>query len=78
MTTLTIPRKITKGEELIVIPKKEYEEFSQWRKIVKIFIPTKAQKRDLKKAREEYRKGNYLTINELKRKLEIKDKRESL
>lgn len=27
MTTVTIPRKITRGEELIVIPRREYEKF---------------------------------------------------
>jgi len=73
MTTITIPKKITKGEELVIVPRKEYEEFSRWRKAIKIFTPTKNQKEDLKKARQDYKKGNYLTINELKQKLEIKD-----
>lgn len=27
MTTVTIPKKVTKGEELVVIPRKDYEEF---------------------------------------------------
>lgn len=27
MTTVTIPKKLTRGEELVVIPKKEYEKF---------------------------------------------------
>ena len=27
MTTITIPKKLTKGEELIIIPRKEYENF---------------------------------------------------
>jgi len=27
MSTVTIPKKITKGEELVVIPRKEYERF---------------------------------------------------
>lgn len=27
MATITIPKQITKGEELIIIPRKEYEEF---------------------------------------------------
>ena len=27
MTTITIPQKITKGEELVAIPRKEYERF---------------------------------------------------
>lgn len=27
MATITIPKKITKGEELVVIPRREYEKF---------------------------------------------------
>jgi len=27
MTTITIPKKLTKGEELVIIPRKEYEKF---------------------------------------------------
>jgi len=77
MATITIPRKITKGEELVVIPRKEYEEFSRWRKVMKplkkTFTPTKNQKKELKKARQDYKKGNYFTLNEFKQKLEIKD-----
>jgi len=73
MGKIIIPKKITKREELVVIPKKEYEAFFQWQKTVKLFTPTKAQKKDLKIAREEYKKGKYLTINELKKRLGIKD-----
>ncbi len=29
MTTVTISKKITKGEELVVIPREEYEKFKQ-------------------------------------------------
>lgn len=76
MATITIPKKITKGEELIIIPRREYEEFSRWQKLMKpfkkTFTPTKAQKKDIEKARQDYKKGNYFTINELKQKLAIK------
>lgn len=27
MTTITIPKNLTKGEELVILPRKEYEEF---------------------------------------------------
>lgn len=33
MTTVTIPKKVTKGEELVVIPRKDYEEFLRFRKL---------------------------------------------
>lgn len=32
---VTIPRKITRGEELVVIPRSLYEKFSQWEKELK-------------------------------------------
>jgi len=76
MAILTIPKKLIEDDDLVVIPRKEYEEFVKLRKIMKsfkIFTPTFAQKKDLKKAREDYKKGKYLTIDELKHKLEIKD-----
>ena len=73
---ITIPKEITKKGDLVLIPRKEYEEILEWREVIKsfkLFIPTAAQKKDLRKARQDYKKGRYLTINELKRKLEIKD-----
>ena len=75
MATITIPKKLIKNNDLIIIPRKEYEELVVWREVIKSFknfTPTFAQKRDLKKARGEYKKGKYLTINELKCKLGIK------
>ena len=74
MTTITIPQKL-KENDLIAIPRKEYEEFSNWREHIKSFktyIPTAAEKKMIKRAREDYKKGNYLTIGELKHKLGIK------
>ena len=76
MSPITIPKKITKGEELIIIPRKEYEEFSSWRKLrasFKTFKPTPTQKRELKKAREDFQQKRFITLNELKRKMEIKN-----
>lgn len=73
MPTLTIPKKITKGEELVIMPRKEYDEFSQWRKEVKYFNPTSAQVKALRQAEKEYKKGKYLSLDELKHKLGVKD-----
>lgn len=76
MTTITIPKELTKKGDLILIPRKEYEEFYQWKEVVKLFkkfTPTPAQKRDLKNAREDYKQKKIITLNELKRRLEIKN-----
>lgn len=76
MATITIPKELTKKSDLILIPRKEYEEFYQWKEVVKlfkIFIPTLPQKRDLKRAREDYKQKKIITLNDLKRRLEIKN-----
>ena len=36
MPTLTIPKTLTKHGDLVVIPRREYEEFSHWKKSVKV------------------------------------------
>jgi hypothetical protein len=72
MATITIPKKITKGEELVVIPRKDYEEFLRFRlKKDEELTLTSSQKRRLQKARVNLAKGKYLTIYELKSKLGI-------
>ena len=75
MTTITVPKELNQEKNLIAVPRKEYEEFSSWRKFIgsfKTFTPTSVEKRALKKAREDYKSEKYLTINELKRKLGVK------
>lgn len=78
MPTLTIPKEMMRKEdELVLVPRKEYEAFSQWRKTAeqplefKTFKPTKAQLKDLEDARTERRRGVYLTFDELKQKLGV-------
>ena len=51
MATITIPKNLIKNDDLVIIPRKEYEEFYQWKetaKSFKTFTPTAAQKKDLK------------------------------
>jgi hypothetical protein len=73
MDTITIPRDMVKRDDLVIIPRKEYEEFLEIRKAITVFQPTLSDKRELKGARQEMRKGNYLTIQQLKNELDIKD-----
>lgn len=76
MPILTIPKTLTEEGEFVVIPRKEYEEFSRWKETTKSFktyTPTEAEKRIFKKAREDYKKGKYMNFHELKQKLGIKN-----
>lgn len=69
---ITIPKKLAQKDDLVVLPRKEYERFLDWQENIRMFKPTPAQKRALKKAREDYKKGNFITIDELGRKLGFK------
>ncbi|MBI4086244.1 MAG: hypothetical protein HY433_03335 [Candidatus Liptonbacteria bacterium] len=75
MNTVTIPKRITQGEELVVIPRKEYEEYLQLRKIIPVVKMTSAQKRDLEQARKDYKQGKYMTLEQLEHELGIARKR---
>lgn len=70
MATVTISKKITKGEELVIIPRKEYERLiASISSVVPIYTPTHAEKKALVRARKNRARGNFLTLNELKQKL---------
>ena len=68
--SVTIPKTITKGQELVVIPRKVYEEFLHWQKTIKTFKSTSAQRRALGKARRDFARGKYVTLQELRHDLE--------
>jgi len=65
---ITIPKSLAQMGDLVLVPRKEYESFLQFKRI-KEYIPTRAEKASLKRARLNFKKGNYLTFNELKSKL---------
>lgn len=68
MNTITIPKKLANKDDLVVIPRKEYEDLLELKKI-REFTPTAAQKRALAQARKNRKAGNYFTIDELRKKL---------
>lgn len=70
--TVTIPHKLTHGKELIVIPREEYEALIELKKIYE-FQPTASQKKALVNARKNRKKGEVLSLSELKRRLGFTD-----
>lgn len=69
MIILTIPKKLAQKGELALVPRREYEEFLKFRAI-KTFRMTPTQKRVLAKARRDFAKGRYLTLEQLKREMD--------
>ncbi len=72
MNTITIPKKLAQRDDLIIVPRREYEALLALRKL-KEFTPTSAQKKALSKAEINFRQGKTLTYNELVRKLEFRN-----
>lgn len=66
--TVTIPKQLTSGKELVIIPLEEYEALMVLKKVYE-FQPTSLQKKALEKARENRKKGEVITLGELKQKL---------
>jgi len=67
---ITIPKSLAQMGDLMLVPRKEYESLLVLRKY-KEYTPTLAEKRALKRARLNREKGNYLTIDELRKKLDF-------
>ena len=76
MPTVTVLKKVKKNDQSVTIPRKEYKDFLDWQKKIKsakTFKPTAAEKRAIQKARENLAKGKYLTIDQLRHELGIKN-----
>ena len=72
MSTITIPKKITSRDDLVILPRKEYEELIEIQK-VKEFTPTPAQKKALKQAERNFDRKKTFSYNELVKKLGFTD-----
>lgn len=68
LSSVTIPKNLARNDDLVVIPRKEYEELIELR-AVKEFVPTTAQKKALIRAEVNLKKGKTLSYNELVKKL---------
>ncbi|MDP2638602.1 MAG: hypothetical protein Q8P06_00285 [Candidatus Azambacteria bacterium] len=68
MNTLTMLKKLAKKDDLIVIPRKEYE-FLKQRNILRKFSPTVSQKKALLLAEKNFKNKKTLSYNNLVSKL---------
>ncbi len=65
---MTIPKKLAAKDDLIVIPRKEYEALLS-RHPVETFIPTAAEKKALARAERNLRQRKTISYHELRRSL---------
>lgn len=69
-----IPKKLVQKDNLVIVPRKEYEGYLKYKKLgksVRTYKPTKAELRMIKRAKEDFKKSNYMTLEQLKEKLNL-------
>lgn len=66
--SVKIPKSLAQMGDLMLVSKKEYESFLDFKRI-KEFTPTPEERKALRKSRLNRKNGNYLTLNEFKNKL---------
>ena len=59
MTPITIPQKLAQKDDLVVIPRREYEEFLSVKKLLRTVKPTRAEKKAIARGRKETRSKHY-------------------
>ena len=72
MKVFTIPKSLSKEGDLVVIPRREYEQLLAFKKI-REFQPTARQIAALKKAERNLKKGNALSYDAVARALGLAD-----
>jgi len=68
MTTVTIPKEFSKVAQLIAVPPFVYEDYAAIQKKIrnaKTFMPTIADKKAIARARANFKKGNFVRLQDL-------------
>lgn len=66
MTIITIPKKLAQKDDLVVLPRKEYESLVRHQpRVIATARLTSADKRAIARSRKELARGEYVTIDEL-------------
>ena len=69
MTIVTIPKKLTNKNDLVLIPRLEYEEFLRLQKIFRLAQISNSERRVIVRGRKEIQKGHHISWRELKHDL---------
>ena len=79
MVTVTIPKRLAKEGNLVLVPRKEYEELLRLRlEMIPEVHLTALQKKKLRAARKRLAQSEFLSLDDLRRKLGIKDRSSGL
>lgn len=66
MTTITVLKDFSTKDNLVAIPRQEYEDFLMLKKVLAITGPTKSDLLALKRGRQEIKYGQYIEWAQVK------------
>jgi len=69
MPVITIPKKFAGKDDLVVIPRREYEEFLELKKLIPVVKPTREEKRIIQRGEREIQRGQYTAWAKIKHEL---------
>lgn len=70
MNVITIPKKLAQKEDLVVMPRSEYEALLQKQpRVIPVVKLTLADKRAIARSKREFARGEYITLTQLTHEL---------
>lgn len=72
MTMFTIPKELAKQGDLVLVPRREYEDLLT--RVVPSAILTVREKRALASGRKEIRSGKFVTLSQFRHELVVADR----
>ena len=73
MSTISVPKYFSRTDDLVAVPRATYAEFLAWERRVKsrkTFVPSASERKSLERARRNFRRGRYLTLEALEHELD--------
>ena len=75
MTTITIPRTFNGNDDLVALPRKEYEELVQFRTAFSSYTPTVSERQALRRSRIHMKAGHSHTLEQFCHEVGLKNRR---
>ena len=73
-SVLTIPKNLALKDDLVIIPRADYEEYLELKKIIPVIKLSKSEKKAVEEGRRQIKRGEYVNLKELKNELENRNR----
>lgn len=70
----TIPKNLVLKDDLVIIPRADYEEYLELKKIIPVIKLSKSEKKAVESGRRQIKRGEYINLKGLKNELENRNR----